>query len=89
MPIAYAKEGDFRTIPLDILKIDRNQKYLINVGSVGQPRDLDWRAAYCIYDAESQEVELRRVEYDLRGAQAAILAAGLPEKLATRLEKGR
>jgi diadenosine tetraphosphatase ApaH/serine/threonine PP2A family protein phosphatase len=89
VPIAYAKEGDFRTIPLDILKIDRNQKYLINVGSVGQPRDLDWRAAYCIYDAESQEVELRRVEYDLRGAQAAILAAGLPEKLATRLEKGR
>jgi diadenosine tetraphosphatase ApaH/serine/threonine PP2A family protein phosphatase len=50
---------------------------------------LDWRAAYCIYDTESQEVELRRVEYDLRAAQAAILAAGLPVKLATRLEKGR
>ena len=83
------KEGDFRTIPLDILPIDPNQKYLINVGSVGQPRDLDWRAAYCIYDTERREVELRRVEYDLRSAQAAILAAGLPEKLATRLEKGR
>jgi diadenosine tetraphosphatase ApaH/serine/threonine PP2A family protein phosphatase len=83
------KEGDFRTVPLDILPIDRSQKYLINVGSVGQPRDADWRAAYCIYDTERQEVELRRIEYDLRGAQAAILAAGLPEKLATRLEKGR
>ena len=83
------KDGDFRTIPLDILPIDPNQKYLINVGSVGQPRDLDWRAAYCIYDTERHEVELRRVEYDLRSAQAAILAAGLPEKLATRLEKGR
>jgi diadenosine tetraphosphatase ApaH/serine/threonine PP2A family protein phosphatase len=83
------KEGDFRTVPLDILPIDRSQKYLINVGSVGQPRDADWRAAYCVYDTELQEVELRRIEYDLRGAQAAILAAGLPEKLATRLEKGR
>jgi len=83
------KEGDFRTIPLDILPIDRSQKYLINVGSVGQPRDADWRAAYCVYDTERQEVELRRIEYDLRGAQASILAAGLPEKLATRLEKGR
>jgi diadenosine tetraphosphatase ApaH/serine/threonine PP2A family protein phosphatase len=83
------KEGDFRTVPLDILQIDRSQKYLINVGSVGQPRDADWRAAYCIYDTERQEIELRRIEYDLRSAQAGILAAGLPEKLATRLEKGR
>ena len=83
------KEGDFRTVPLDILPIDRSQKYLINVGSIGQPRDADWRAAYCVYDTERQEVELRRIEYDLRGAQASILAAGLPEKLATRLEKGR
>jgi diadenosine tetraphosphatase ApaH/serine/threonine PP2A family protein phosphatase len=83
------RDNDFRTVPLDILPIDPSQKYLINVGSVGQPRDQDWRAAYCIYDTERHEVELRRVEYDLRGAQAAILAAGLPEKLATRLEQGR
>jgi predicted phosphodiesterase len=89
VPVAYMRDGDFRTVPLDILPIDPGQKYLINVGSVGQPRDLDWRAAFCIYDTERHEVELRRVEYDLRGAQAAILAAGLPEKLATRLEKGR
>jgi len=89
VPVAYTKEGEFRTIPLDILSIEQGQKYLINVGSVGQPRDSDWRSAYCIYDIERQEVELRRVEYDIRGAQAAILAAGLPEKLATRLEKGR
>lgn len=89
VPVAYAKNSDFRTIPLDILKIEHNQKYLINVGSVGQPRDLDWRAAYCIYDTERQEVELRRVEYDLRAAQTAIVDAGLPLKLATRLEKGR
>jgi predicted phosphodiesterase len=89
VPVAYTKEGEFRTIPLDILPIEQGQKYLINVGSVGQPRDSDWRSAYCIYDIDRQEVELRRVEYDIRGAQAAILAAGLPEKLATRLEKGR
>ena len=88
VPVAYMKEGQCRTIPLDTLPINANQKYLINVGSVGQPRDLDWRAAYCIYDTERHEVELRRVEYDLRSAQEAIIAAGLPEKLATRLEKG-
>ena len=78
-----------RTLAFGTLQIQRNQKYLINVGSVGQPRDGDWRAAYCIYDTVKNEVELRRLPYDLRGAQQAILAAGLPEKLAGRLSIGR
>ena len=58
-------------------------------GSVGQPRDRDWRAAYCIYDSERQVIEQRRVEYDLATTQRKIRAAGLPERLADRLAQGR
>jgi diadenosine tetraphosphatase ApaH/serine/threonine PP2A family protein phosphatase len=83
------RDGSVRIIPLDVLALQRGKKYLINVGSVGQPRDGDWRAAYCIYDTSSNEVQLRRLEYDLAGAQKAILEAGLPRRLAERLAVGR
>jgi predicted phosphodiesterase len=63
-------------------------RYLINPGSVGQPRDGDPRAAYAILDAETKVIELRRVVYDVAGAQARIRAAGLPEPLARRLATG-
>lgn len=88
-PKAYVRDGSVRTIPLDILSIEQGKKYLINAGSVGQPRDGDWRPAYCIYDTATNEVHLRRVEYDIAGAQKAILDAGLPRKLAERLAVGR
>ncbi|MGH8048233.1 MAG: metallophosphoesterase family protein [Chthoniobacterales bacterium] len=88
-PKAYVRDGSVRSMPLDIISLQQGKKYLINVGSVGQPRDGDWRAAYCIYDTSSNEVELRRVEYEIEGTQKAILAAGLPRKLADRLEIGR
>ncbi len=88
-PKAYIRDGSVRSVPLDILHLQQGKKYLINVGSVGQPRDGDWRSAYCVYDTNSQEVELRRIEYDLAGAQKAIYDAGLPAKLAERLAIGR
>jgi len=88
-PKAYVRDGSVRSLPLDILALQQGKKYLINVGSVGQPRDGDWRSAYCIYDTGSNEVELRRVEYDIGTTQKAILAAGLPPRLAERLEHGR
>ncbi len=88
-PKAYIRDGSVRTIPLDVLSLQAGKKYLINVGSVGQPRDGDWRASYCIYDTTSSEVHLRRLEYDIAGAQQAILDAGLPRKLAERLAVGR
>lgn len=88
-PKAYIRDGSVRTIALDVLQLQTGKKYLINVGSVGQPRDGDWRAAYCIYDTTSNEVHLRRLEYDIVGAQQAILNAGLPRKLAERLAVGR
>ncbi len=63
--------------------------WLLNPGSVGQPRDGDPRAAWLVLDTESWEAEWRRTEYDVAGAAAAIRAAGLPENLAERLEHGQ
>lgn len=88
-PKAYVRDGSVRTIPLDRLVLQPGKRYLINVGSVGQPRDSDWRSAYCTYDTNTNEVQLRRIEYDLAGAQQAILDAGLPRKLAERLAVGK
>jgi len=65
------------------------RKYFINIGSTGQPRDGDWRSAYAIYDAATQEVTIRRIEYDIRTAQDKIVNAGLPEMLAHRLSLGK
>ena len=63
-----------------------DDRWLVNVGSVGQPRDHDPRASYALYDIEAGIVRLRRVTYDVGAAQAKILAAGLPESLAKRLD---
>ena len=64
-------------------------KYLLNPGSVGQPRDGDPRAAYAIVDTNSRHVTVFRVNYRLEQTQAKILKAGLPEVLAQRLGVGR
>lgn len=63
-------------------------KYLINVGSVGQGRNRDPVASFAIYDAEESTVTRYRLPYDIATAQAKILEAGLPERLALRLERG-
>lgn len=71
------------------IKLEYNHRYLINVGSVGQPRDGDNRAAFAILDTDEQEVTLHRVEYDYEETQRKVLEADLPERLALRLEMGR
>jgi len=63
-------------------------RYLVNDGSVGQPRDGDPRAAWCLFDAQAGTLEVRRVAYDVGAAQAAIRGAQLPEILASRLAWG-
>jgi diadenosine tetraphosphatase ApaH/serine/threonine PP2A family protein phosphatase len=68
---------------------DSSIKYIVNAGSVGQPRDLDNRASYCIFDSETMSIRFRRVSYDFRQTQKKILDAELPEILAQRLELGR
>ncbi|MFH1514368.1 MAG: metallophosphoesterase family protein [bacterium] len=64
-------------------------RYLINVGSVGQPRDGDARASYGMYNTESKKVELIRVKYNIKAAAVAIKEAGLPDYLGDRLFAGR
>jgi diadenosine tetraphosphatase ApaH/serine/threonine PP2A family protein phosphatase len=65
------------------------RRYLINTGSVGQPRDGDPRAVYAVWDVAARTVSVRRVPYDTSAAAARILAAGLPRTLASRLASGR
>ncbi|MEM0970911.1 MAG: metallophosphoesterase, partial [Verrucomicrobiota bacterium] len=69
--------------------MEPGKKYFVNAGSVGQPRDGDWRSAYVIYDVESGEITIRRLEYDIQTAQEKIRQAGLPEMLANRLAVGK
>ncbi|MGH2831786.1 MAG: metallophosphoesterase family protein [Solirubrobacteraceae bacterium] len=64
-------------------------EWLLNPGSVGQPRDGDPRAAWLLLDLDGQSVSFRRTEYDVTGAAAAIRAARLPDSLAERLEYGQ
>ena len=71
------------------LRKDNDCRYLINPGSVGQPRDGDWRAAFAMFDSEAWIVTFYRVPYNVRVAQEKILAANLPQRLATRLATGR
>ena len=64
-------------------------RYFLNPGSVGQPRDGDWRAAFAIYDDAAALLTFWRVPYDVRMAQIRIQRAGLPDRLAMRLRAGR
>jgi diadenosine tetraphosphatase ApaH/serine/threonine PP2A family protein phosphatase len=71
------------------IEISSEVVYVINVGSVGQPRDGDPRASFCIYDNNRRIVEIKRVDYNIKEAQDKIIKSGLPEVLAWRLAEGR
>ena len=83
---AYATVGNAETADL---QLDLNTTYMINPGSVGQPRDGDWRAAFALFDSDKRVMTFCRVPYDVRSAQDKISAANLPARLATRLAAGR
>lgn len=68
---------------------DRENRYLINIGSVGQPRDNDPRACYVTFDTVEREAMFHRVEYDIRETQKKMAQAQLPEMLINRLAVGR
>jgi predicted phosphodiesterase len=89
VPMAFIRDEGVHRVKIDQLHIETGKKYFINTGSVGQPRDADWRAAYCVYDVENNVVELRRVRYPLEATQKKILEAGLPPLLAERIALGR
>ena len=69
--------------------LQEGSKYLLNPGSVGQPRDSDPRAAYAIVDTDARRVEMFRLRYAVEEAQSKVIKAGLPDVLAHRLGLGR
>jgi predicted phosphodiesterase len=92
-PFLYTKrdsvvEGTFLEGNLNEVKLEKGVTYLINPGSVGQPRDRNPRAAFAIYESETHVLKFYRLEYDVAEAQKKILKAGLPAALAERLSLG-
>lgn len=83
---AYSYTEEAESYELDLRG---TAKYLLNPGSVGQPRDRDWRAAFALYDDAVERVTFFRVPYDVRLAQMRIQRAGLPDVLGSRLRVGR
>lgn len=79
--VAKSESSDFPLKP--------GSRYLVNPGSVGQPRDGDWRASFALYDSDARIVTYCRAPYNVKAAQDRILAANLPQRLATRLAAGR
>jgi len=89
-PAVYESDGTgLRYLQDERVPLVAGRRYLVNVGSVGQPRDGDSRAAYLLYDTEGRELVRRRLEYDIDRAAQKILDAGLPDFLAQRLQRGR
>lgn len=82
----YKTVGQAESVPL---QLKNSARYLINPGSVGQPRDGDWRAAFGLFDTEAMVVHFHRTPYNLKAAQDRIFEAKLPPRLATRLASGR
>jgi predicted phosphodiesterase len=89
VPIAFIRASTITGGVYTKIQMKIGYKYFINVGSVGQPRDRDPRAAYVTFDLINNLVELHRVEYDVAATQKKIREAGLPESLAQRLALGR
>jgi len=89
VPLAFVKGTTIDKGFYETLNIRPGFQYLVNVGSVGQPRDRNPEAAYVIYDLEKQTITLRRIAYDMEKTQRKIRAAGLPFRNALRLASGR
>ncbi len=89
VPVAFIRDSMVRGGTYSKFKVEPGKKYFVNVGSVGQPRDGNPKAAYVIYDLEEGSIELRRLDYDIPKAQQKILEAGLPTRLADRLSVGK
>jgi len=89
VPVAFVRDTTVRGGTYSKFRVEPGKKYFVNVGSIGQPRDGNPKAAYVIYDMAQQTIELRRLDYDIASAQKKIRAAGLPERLAARLALGR
>ncbi len=93
IPLLFLQEGNGE-VDLELLRScnldpEEGEKFLINVGSIGQPRDSDRRSSAVVYDLDNHDVKLLRTEYDFEKTQSLILEAGLPAILSERLSAGR
>lgn len=89
MIVAFTQEEEYRVIKDNPLQFEEDTRYIINVGSVGQPRDLNPKASYGILDNTEHAFELLRVDYDIPTTQKKIRDTDLPDFLAERLELGQ
>ncbi len=88
-PVVFARNDDGHVLVLGTdFSMKSNWKYIVNVGSVGQPRDGDPRASCAIFDTEEASVRVKRVRYDIEKAQQKIRRAGLPNIESERLAYG-
>jgi len=89
-PVVFALEGRrVKSHHVGTFALDEQDRYIINVGSAGQPRDGNSDSCFLTLDLQKREIEYHRVPYDIKGAQDDILEAGLPKELAMRLSVGR
>lgn len=70
------------------INLDKDKKYIINVGSIGQPRDLNPKACYVIFDTENYNLEFKRIDYNFHITQQKMLELNLPRFLIERIEFG-
>lgn len=83
------REGNCEGVKEMKVSLKDDYRYLINIGSVGQPRDGNPDACYCLYDTAKNAIEIKRISYEIKKAQDKIISAGLPQELAWRLSLGR
>jgi len=89
VPLVFTEKGAIGYSREREVDLRKGTRYIINIGSVGQPRDGDPRAGYCVCDTAEMRAEIRRVPYDIKTVQTKIIEAGLPRFLAARLQMGR
>ena len=93
-PVVFSWDGrdvdmQLATPPEFRLRLDPKKRYIVNPGSVGQPRDRCPLASFATYNSDTRLLAIHRVRYDIAATQATILSAGLPAPLAERLSVGR
>lgn len=89
VPIVFFDTNPISYVVKDEIRVTSEEKTIVNVGSVGQPRDENPKACYALFDSEEMVIKLVRVSYDIESAVSKILEAGLPEILGARLKEGR
>jgi len=89
VPVVFLDSSPLEYFVKPQFSVPAGHRSIINVGSVGQPRDLDYRACFAIFDEDTRHASLNRVDYDRAAAAEAILDADLPVTNAYRLQLGR